>query len=111
MEHIEDNSGNRKTVYVVMSPDGKDMTDARRYGDLRVMFLNTRRPYDTAKTLGIAREVLSRWQPGDYLLMIGDPMLCAVSMTVLAETQPYIDVLSWDRVRLQYAPTRWELDF
>lgn len=100
--------GNSKTVYVVQVDNSKDLSDAKQYGALRAVFGNPRKPYDTRAMIAKARNVLADWQPGDYLLMIGDPTLCAVCMTVVAEEYDVVNVLSWDRNSFQYIPQRWD---
>lgn len=99
--------GNSRTVYVVQVDYKKDLSDAKRYGQLRAVFSNPRKPYDTQNMLSKARKVLTHWVEGDYLLMIGDPTLCAVCMTLVLENFDKIDVLSWDRNTFQYIPQSW----
>lgn len=103
------NSGNQKTVYVVQVDNNKDLSDAKRFGQLRAVFGNPRKPYDTGSMVNTARRVLSEWRPGDHLLMIGDPVLCSVCMSIISEFDSTIDVLSWDRNSFQYIPQRWEI--
>jgi hypothetical protein len=102
--------GNTRTVYVVQVDNNKDMSDAKQYGALRAVFTNPRKPYDTEALLGKARRVLSNWESGDYLLMLGDPALCAVCMAVVAEQHSVVNLLSWDRNTFQYLPHRWDFD-
>jgi hypothetical protein len=54
--------------------------------------------------------VLRNWKPGDYLLMIGDPTLCAVCMSIITEDNGVVNVLSWDRNTFQYLPLEWDFD-
>ena len=100
--------GNTRTVYVVQVDNNKDLSDAKKYGSLRAIFGNPRKPYNTERMVGKARYVLSSWQPGDYVLMIGDPALCAVALTIIAEKTDVINLLSWDRNTFQYLPQRWD---
>jgi hypothetical protein len=102
--------GNARTVYVVQVDHNKDLSDARRYGNLRAVFSPLRKPYDTPALLAKARHVLQGWQTGDYLLMLGDPALCAVCMAVVAEHNNPVSVLSWDRNTFQYAKQVWDFD-
>lgn len=99
--------GNTRTVYVVQVDYNKDVSDAKRFGSLRAVFGSARKPYDTPALIAKARRVLSNWNPGDYLLMIGDPVLCAVCMALVAERYEDINVLSWDRNTFQYMPQYW----
>lgn len=103
-------TGNTRTVYVVQVDNKKDLSDAKKYGALRAVFANPRKPYETPDLLGRARHILSGWEPGDYLLMLGDPALCAVCMSVVAENHDVINLLSWDRNTFQYLPQRWDMD-
>jgi len=103
MEH-----GNQKTVYVVQVDNNKDLSDAKKYGALRAVFGNPRKPYDTTGMIAKARRVMSEWQNGDHLLMVGDPTLCAVCMVIASEQDDVINVLSWDRNSFSYMPQRWD---
>jgi hypothetical protein len=100
--------GNERTVYVVQVDNNKDLSDAKKYGKLRAIFANPRKPYDTNQLLNKARRELKDWQQGDYLLIIGDPTLCAVVMSVITEYHSIINVLSWDRNQFQYTAQRWD---
>lgn len=101
-------AGNARTVFVVQVDNSKDLSDAKRYGQLRAVFGRPRKPYDTATMVSKARRVLAEWEPGDYLLMVGDPTLCSVCMAVASEQEDVINVLSWDRETFQYIPQRWD---
>jgi hypothetical protein len=100
--------GNSRTVFVVQVDNTKDLSDAKKYGQLRAVFGKPRKPYDTVGMIAKARRVLADWQSGDHLLMIGDPTLCAVCMAVASEQEDIINVLSWDRDSFQYMPQRWD---
>lgn len=100
--------GNARTVFVVQVDNSKDLSDAKRYGQLRAVFGRPRKPYDTTTMVSKARRVLAEWEPGDYLLMVGDPTLCSVCMAVASEQEDIINVLSWDRETFQYIPQRWD---
>jgi hypothetical protein len=108
MPHEPLDPNNSCTVYVTQVDYDKDLSDARRFGRLQAVFARPRRPYDTEKMIIKAQHILSAWQPGDHLLMLGDPTLCAVCMAVLAEDNDVINVLSWDRNTFQYQSQRWD---
>lgn len=101
-------NGNTRTVFVVQIDNSKDLSDARRYGRLQAVFGRPRKPYDTTALMRRAQAVLAGWQPGDYLLMVGDPALCAVCMTVVAERDDVINVLSWNRDTFEYVSQTWD---
>jgi hypothetical protein len=103
--------GNTRKVYVVQYDANKDLSDAKNYGALKAVFGNPRKPYNTDAMLAKARRELADYEPGDYLLMIGDPTLCAICMSiVVGEFDGVVNVLSWDRNTFQYIPQRWNFD-
>ena len=99
--------GNSRTVFVVQVDNNKDLSDARRFGELRAVFGSPRKPYDTEHLLRAGRRVLAAYEPGDHLLMIGDPALCAISAAV--ERGSVLNLLSWDRNSFRYVAQRWDL--
>lgn len=103
--------GNTKTVFVVYNDDRKDLKDAERFGKLRDVFSSVARNYNTPRMLEHARRVLSDWQRGDYLLVVGDPTLCGVCMVVIAEMDNVVNVLRWDRAEFKYNPQTWDFDY
>lgn len=103
-------SGNSRTVFVINADGTKDLSEARKFGKLRAVFENPRKPYDTAKLIAQARFVLQNFEEGDYLLIIGDPTLCAVAMSILLESHGKVNVLSWDRRYFTYAKQEWDFD-
>lgn len=100
--------GNSRTVYVVQLDNNKDLSDAKRYGNMRAVLGKPRKPYNTTSLMAKARHVLKDWKPGDYLLMIGDPTLCGLCLAVASERDNLINVLSWDRDTFQYIPQTWD---
>lgn len=102
--------GNMRTVWVVQVDNTKDMSEARKFGQLRAIFGKPRKPYDTSSMIRKARQLLKEWQPGDYLLMIGDPALCAVALGLVHEQTEVINILSWDRNSFQYIAQRWDFE-
>jgi hypothetical protein len=100
--------GNTCTVFVVQLDNTKDLSDAKRFGQLRAVFGRPRKPYDTGGMLTRARRVLADWRPGDHLLMVGDPALCAVCMAVVSEQEDVIQLLSWDRESFRYLSQSWD---
>jgi hypothetical protein len=100
--------GNARTVFVVVVDDSKDLTHAKTFGKLRGVFAHQRKPYNTYKMIEHARGVLNEWQSGDYLLLMGDPALCAVAMSLVLENDYKVNVLKWDRLLFEYIPECWD---
>lgn len=98
-----DNS-NQKTVFVVFNDTRKDMSKAERFGRLKDVFSSVGRNYNADALIAHARHVLEKADKGDCLLLVGDPTLCGICMTVLSEYQDAFEVLRWDRDRFDYFP-------
>jgi hypothetical protein len=46
--------------------------------------------------------VLVEYREGDYIVMSGDPTLCAICVAVVAENWGICQVLRWDKNKLKY---------
>lgn len=90
-------------VYVVYNDTRKDMSAAEKFGQLTNMFGGKVR-YDLA--VGQARKMLVNYQDGDYIMMVGDPALCAVTCAVALEysDSETLQLLRWDREEIEYKP-------
>jgi hypothetical protein len=99
---------NERTVFVAHANERKDLKAAEQFGRLLDVFSNVGRSYNTARMIEHARRVLSSWQPGDSILMIGDPALCGICIAVASEFDDLITTLSWDRNEFQYIARRWD---
>jgi len=94
-------------VYIVYNDAQKSFADAERFGALKQIFSSVNKKYHTFAMIEHARRVLENWKWGDYLLMVGDPTLCAVCMTIVAEHNDQINVLRWDKNEFKYQPQTW----
>jgi hypothetical protein len=99
---------NQRTVFVAHANDRLDTSAAEKFGKLRDVFSSVSPRYNTDKMIEHARRVLSNWQEGDSILMIGDPSLCAICVAVAAEYDSVVNILSWDRNEYQYIQRRWD---
>jgi len=96
-------------VWVVYGDKRKDMSKAEKFGPMKEVFSSLGKTYNPDALISHARHVLDDAQEGDYLLVVGDPTLCAICMAVMLERLDTVNVLRWDRDNLTYAPLR--LDF
>jgi hypothetical protein len=97
-------------VWITMTEKTKDFSDARKYGELRVVFPRSIQEHDN-DPVGVARREMREYQDGDFILTSGDPMACGIVMETamgLSDSQ-VLNVLRWDRRTLRYAP--FELNF
>ena len=102
---------NGATVYVVYNDSRKNMSAADKFGQLKDVYSSVGRVYNGDKLIEHARRVLDNWQPGDYLLLVGDPTLCGICMAVALESEEEINVLRWDRINFDYVPLRLNFSY
>lgn len=99
---------NKRTVFVAHANERKDLKAAEQYGTLRDVFNSVGRAYNTPRMIEHARRVMADYQRGDHILMIGDPALCAICVTIASEHDDVVNTLSWDRNEFQYISRRWD---
>lgn len=99
---------NKRTVFIVQNDARKDYTPAEQYGELKDIFGNVGFQYNTDAMMAHARRVLSKWQPGDSILMSGDPTLCGIALAVASEMDEIVFTLNWDNRDFQYIRRRWD---
>lgn len=93
-------------IYIPQEQRGKNLSAALRYGGSIVSCLS--QDYQvytsTPETVEKIRFILSPMKPDDYLLLIGDPILIGLTMTVAFEYHDVIKVLKWDGQTRTYVP-------
>jgi hypothetical protein len=101
-------NGNRgPIVWIVYNDSRKNFKPAEKFGKLRDIFTNLPSKYPGEAMLSYARETLIDWQEQDYLLMVGDPTLCALCAMVVYEVGnpgDTINLLRWRRDTFEYEP-------
>lgn len=107
--------GNTRNVWVVYADTRKDFSSAEKFGQLKDVFNYsvTGKSYDSDKLIAYARNVLNNWKDGDYLLMVGDPSLCAICLAVALEYDSFgqINILRWNRDTYDYVPLYCNFDY
>jgi hypothetical protein len=102
------NTGNhpeppQPNVWIVYNDKRKDMSTAERFGQLKEMFTGR---VNYPRAVEHARKMLQGYQAGDHILIVGDPALCGIVMTVALEYAPVdsqvLSILRWDRDELEY---------
>ena len=109
-------------VFAVHQPTGRDratgaikptmdLTPALEYGELRFILREWENPFsDIGATLTEVRRVLgSEMRAGDWLLLVGNPVLIGLVAVVAAELFDDFRVLQWDRTVHQYLPVVTQL--
>lgn len=101
---------NTRTVWVVQNDTRKDFNEARQYGELKSLFPGNPGRYDGDKFVTYVRDKLEKsYQPGDYILVVGDPTLVAIVCAVALELDGTLTLLRWDREKYTYKP--FEVNF
>ncbi len=94
----------RPTVWVTYDDKRKDFSKAEQFGELKDVFSSLGRHYNGGHLIEHARHVLGKSLPGDYLLVVGDPVLVGICIVAMLENDEEINVLRWDRELFQYVP-------
>ena len=104
-----------RNVWVVYADTRKDFSSAEKFGVLKDVFTYSivGKTYNSDKLISYARNVLDNWKEGDYLLMVGDPTLCAICLAVALEVDTFgqINVLRWNRDTYDYVPLYCNFDY
>lgn len=99
---MTDDIGNRKTCYLVYEDRKRDYSAVEKFGDTKIVFSSVGRDFVPSAAIDHARRVLSSMREDDYLVMSGDPALCAICVTVATEKFGRVPILRWDRNMLNY---------
>lgn len=94
---------NTSTVWLVNADRRRDYSAAEAYGTVKELFSSINRDFDPKAAIAHARRVITKMQPEDYLVMTGDPALCAISVAVAAEYMGGCKILRWDKNKLNYS--------
>lgn len=97
------------TTWLVQEDKKRDYSAAEEFGELKVVFSSIAREFDPAGAVAQARRVAQKMSEDDYLIMAGDPTLCAICVTAAVEELGAVNVLRWDRSALKY--TSMIIDF
>ena len=94
------------TIYVPQEQQGKNLSAAMKFGDRIVSCL----PQDyqvyteTEDTANRIADALHSFETGDYLLLIGDPILIGLTCAIAFMRNDSVKVLKWDAQTRTYVP-------
>lgn len=92
-------------VYVVQEVPGRDILDATKFGELKLMLPQGDVVLSTEPTIHRLRKALANFTDADYLLLLGDPVAIGMATAIAAEmNQGVVKMLKWDRRRFCYYP-------
>jgi len=89
-------------VWLVHVDKRRDYSAASEHGNVREVFSSIGRDFDPDAAIEHARRVMREYQDDDYIVMSGDPTLCAICITVVIELSDVCQVLRWDKNKLKY---------
>lgn len=104
------------TVYVVQDHrryDGTtgeytsvfDLTPAQEFGELRYLLSPTAAPWASESIINDLWDGLEDFGDGDYLLMIGNPVLCGLAAAVACDVNKgRLRFLQWNGRQKRYTP-------
>lgn len=100
------------TVYVVQAMKGRNYSDAKNYGEVKVLLPAEEQIYEgRTKPVRDLRQRLAHFNPvEDYLLLSGDPIAIGLATAYVGKiTTGYgkeINFLKWDRIDSKYNVVR-----
>jgi hypothetical protein len=93
------------TVYVIQEALGKNISDAKRFGQIKVLCPThvDLSPWSAIASLDFLRDQLKDYRSeADSLLLMGDPILIGAAVTLAAEHDGIVNVLKYDRQTSSY---------
>lgn len=85
-----------------------DLSPAQEYGELKFLLSPTAGPWCSESIIKELWEGLAQFTPDDYLLMIGNPVLCswatAIAADIIYEEGRPLKFLQWNGKQKQYTP-------
>jgi len=97
---------NQPRVFIVQDPKGKDMSTAREFGELTVLFPARASDGSAKDFLNMADALLDEHdvKEHDYLILLGDPALVGAVMVAAYARFTHLNLLRWDREHYRYFP-------
>ena len=98
-------------IYVPQEQRSKNISAALKYGTHIVSCLSQDHQVyaSTSDTVDRIRKTLEGFQPDDYLLLIGDPILIALTSAVAISHYDTLNVVKWDSQTRTYVPVVLDL--
>jgi hypothetical protein len=98
-------------VYVTQEAPGRNLTPARKYGELSVLLPPGNLVLSPGPTIKRLRRGLLSYTDNDYLLLMGDPVGMSLAFAIAASrTGGIVKVLKWDRQKEDYWPITFDLE-
>lgn len=103
-----------KKVWIVYNDGIRDFSRAEKFGTLRTLVSGQYHNgfvKDTSNMINLIREMMRDYEPGDYLLMVGEPALCGLAITIAREMsdESSVWILRWNNHMVEYVPLELKL--
>lgn len=85
-------------VFIIQPPTGKDISTARSFGNITVLFPKHLTDTSAQDLYGEVLACLASLRPteADYFVLLGDPVLCALVVACVLDGLGAINLLRWD---------------
>jgi len=95
-------------VYVVQENPRVDILSATKYGELLPLANPSEQLHlSPGRIISLFKRKLKNFYDKDFLLLIGDPALIGVAVTVASDINDgKVTVLKWDRIEKMYYPVK-----
>jgi hypothetical protein len=98
-------------VYVTQEPQGKNISQATRFGEIKILFPpDFNAGFSAGQAASKLMLLLSNYTENDFLLLIGDPVLIGIATAVAAHwANGKVQMLKWDNQDRLYYPVKFNL--
>jgi len=98
-------------VYVTQEVQGKNLFPAKEFGELKVLLPEGQIALSPGPSIYRLRQKLLTYCDDDYLVLIGDPVACALAAMVAASfNNGKVNFLKWDRQHKGYMPIKADIN-
>lgn len=112
-KRVTEDEDREAQVFIVHDDLRRDFNRALPYGELKAIISGKydNRYENSAEIVKVIRERLLDFQPSDYLLMVGEPLLAGLVIAMAHERFPDepLNILRYDKIKYQYLPV--QIDF
>jgi hypothetical protein len=82
-----------------------DFTPAKEFGELEFLLWPSASPFSLDGPISALHEKLRNYRDGDYLLLVGNPVLLGLAVAVAADyNMGNVNLLQWSGARRTYLP-------
>jgi hypothetical protein len=98
-------------VYVIQESQGKNISQATKFGEIKVLFPpDFNAGFSAGQAASKLMLLLSNYKKEDYLLLIGDPVLIGIATAVASHwANGKVQLLKWDRQENMYYSVKFNL--